>query len=487
MDNSEAIAHRQILIIEDAKALGMVLSRRIQQEIGCQVTLVGTYQEARAVLQQQPAPFLAIADLNLPDAPAGEVVDLLVFHAVPVFVFTSSVDDATRQMFIDKGVIDYFFKGSRGIDVVLLAVRQLLRNRQTTVLVVDDTAVVRGLLRQLLELYMYRVLVAPDGVEALRIMEENPGVRLVITDFQMPRMDGLELIQALREKHSPTELAIIGLSSLEDGKLPIRFIKAGANDFLHKPFEKEELYCRILLNLQTIDQIRSLCELNQFKSRFLGVAAHDLRTPIDTLRNLSFQVLGGACGPLTDSQRETLGTMFRTSDQMLGLVDDLLDVSGVEAGNLQIIPVPNSLSDLVRKRVGLHVATAERNGVRLEDAVEPIPDVPFDRERISQVIDNLIGNALKSSPSGSKIVVTVSQDSDMAHVAIAHQGPGLTRDDVGGAFAKAAPLPKDGEKTQGVGLAIVKKIILAHRGQIHVRSHPGRGVELVFSLPLSAA
>ena len=122
-------------------------------------------------------------------------------------------------------------------------------------LVVDDSSTSRKFITQLLHLQHYQVLEAIDGVDAIKAVIEHPDIRLLITDYNMPRMDGFELVQNLRVKYEKTDLIIIGLSSENDGALSAKFIKNGANDFLRKPFNHEEFFCRVNHNIELLEMI----------------------------------------------------------------------------------------------------------------------------------------------------------------------------------------------------------------------------------------
>jgi PleD family two-component response regulator len=110
----------------------------------------------------------------------------------------------------------------------------------------------------LLEVHQYRVIAADDGVEALKKIQENPDVDLVITDYEMPKMDGFALTQKIREKHDKNEIAVIGISGHDEHDIAVRFLKNGANDFIIKPFFTEEFYCRVTQNVETVESFRRL-------------------------------------------------------------------------------------------------------------------------------------------------------------------------------------------------------------------------------------
>lgn len=251
-----------VLIIEDSPLQSKIIRNHIQLYTAFPVLMAHTLAEAETVLAEYAEQiYVAVIDLNLPDAPDGEAVDLCLLWKVPSVVLTASFNEIIRNTFINKCVVDYFFKGSiQDMNPMITSMERIYHNQSVSVLIVDDSRSQRRQMRTLLEVQRLNVLEASDGLEALEIMEVNPHVSLVITDFQMPRMDGLELIRELRNHHRSHQLAIIAVSAVGSGALTAQFLKNGANDFLTKPFEVEEFYWRVNQTLEMLDLIRNVRE-----------------------------------------------------------------------------------------------------------------------------------------------------------------------------------------------------------------------------------
>ncbi|OOE36987.1 hypothetical protein BZG05_00870 [Salinivibrio kushneri] len=210
--------------------------------------------ETRDVLAHN-TPFLcAILDYNLPDAHHGEVIDLCLSAGLKVVVLTASQSEKTRDEILSKPVIDYIPKdSSHCIDAVCRLIKRLADNQGHRVLVVDDSASIRQRISALLARQYLTVLEAENGEQALDVVEKTPDISLVITDYDMPKMNGLQLVSALRKRDTECSQAIIGLSGHHDSALTARFLKAGANDYLPKPFNQEEFFCRVHSCLNAID------------------------------------------------------------------------------------------------------------------------------------------------------------------------------------------------------------------------------------------
>ncbi|MEJ5242162.1 MAG: diguanylate cyclase [Desulfomicrobiaceae bacterium] len=260
-----------VLVVDDSPMFLQVVTRRLAEEVDADVVAVANLRAAQTAMAERRFD-VALVDLNLPDAPGGEVVDLALAHHIPAIVFAGDCSEQTRSRLWAKRIVDYVVKeGEESLNYAVRLVRRILRNRQIAVLVVDDSATVRHMLAEMLAVHCFTVLEAADGSEGLRLLAEHPNVRLVITDYEMPQMNGVRLVQAARGLYPKEELAIIGISGHEQKNLSARFLKSGANDFLHKPFSAEELYCRITQNLDLLEYIRTIRDLSE-KDMLTGLA-----------------------------------------------------------------------------------------------------------------------------------------------------------------------------------------------------------------------
>lgn len=254
---------KRVLIIDDSATVVKFLRRLIEAEPGYQCEAAESLEKARVALASTESPvFAAIVDLNLPDAPNGEALDLVLEGGIPAIVLSGSFDECDREQFLEKPIVDYVVKENRySFEYAAWLVRRLDRNAAIKVLVVDDSRTSRMHIRQLLQRHRFEVVEAADGQEALALMREHPEIRLVITDFTMPKLDGCGLIKELRKTHGQDELIIIGLSSKGSGELSARFLKNGANDFLSKPFLPEEFYCRVMHGIELLEHLETLNDL----------------------------------------------------------------------------------------------------------------------------------------------------------------------------------------------------------------------------------
>lgn len=477
--------HPTILVVEDSKLALEQLRRRITDDLSFTVFTASDFATASELITTRASEFFAaVLDLNLPDAKQGEVVDLAIEHGVPSIVFTSSVSPEVRERIIAKDIVDYVVKNRRAFDEVVYIISRLSKNREMKVLVVDDSRSARALIRHQLELNMFQVLEAESGEEALELVRSHGDVRMVISDFAMGGMDGVELTAKLRARYNREQMVIIGVSSHSDRGLSAQFIKQGADDYLNKPFEKEEFTCRVFHNAETIEHQRRLRELDELKNRFLGMVAHDLRNPIHAVRGFSELLL---LEELSQDQKEMVAFVHSASGHMDDLVGDLLDISVIESGKLVLELADEDFIDLVRERIRGMRIPAERKSIDIVTEFTGRAPCSMDRARVAQVVDNLLSNAIKFSPNGTTVTVSLERPEGGLTLTVSDEGPGVPAKDRARLFEffqRLTAKPTGGESSTGLGLAICRKIVEVHGGTISVAGAPGGGAAFSVTLPL---
>ncbi len=283
-------------------------------------------------------------------------------------------------------------------------------------------------------------------------------------------------------------------SYLKSEKIQSRNINELILSFLETQAKEDDneinnlLFTNLILQYSAAE--RKLTELNQLKNKFLGMASHDLRNPLSSMKGFSEILLSGDedIGELNDAQKELVTTINRSCNDLLSLLNNLLDVSMIESGKFRINIKDESIKELLQERVKLNRVIAEKKEISIREDFAEMPNGLFDRERILQVVDNLISNAIKFSPLGSEIRVSLLKEGENALIKVKDEGPGISPEDqdkLFGEFQKVGTKTTGGEKSTGLGLSIVKRIIEAHNGTIKVSSALGAGSEFMFTLPLS--
>jgi PAS domain S-box-containing protein len=233
-----------------------------------------------------------------------------------------------------------------------------------------------------------------------------------------------------------------------------------------------------------------LLELNNEKNQLLGMAAHDLRNPLSIVNTASTFLLDDASRRLPEAKRtEFLQRINAGSKFMLRLIDDLLDVAKIEAGRLDLDIKDGDLCRLIEDNLAINRMLADNKSIRLDFTPErSLPPLRFDRDKIDQVLNNLVSNALKFSASGTAVTVQTSRVNGSVVVSVRDQGQGIPATDLDKLFkpfGKTSVRGTAGEKSTGLGLAICRKIVEGHGGRIWAESEVGKGSVFSFSLPVA--
>jgi len=235
---------QRVLIVENSRSYALMLAEAVEKRLKLPVALARTLAEAEKALAAHPDIFLVLSGLVLPDASQDAIIERLAATGLPMVVVSSTYDEALRDRILGRSVVDYVIKSAPGhLEYLAWLVHRLDRNRRISALVVDDSPSARLMAAELLSSYGFRVMLAGSGDEGLSAINDDPGIRLVITDYEMPGMTGVEFTAKLRERYSRDRMAIVGVSGANKPELVARFLKNGANDDEHKPLSREEFSC----------------------------------------------------------------------------------------------------------------------------------------------------------------------------------------------------------------------------------------------------
>ena len=246
----------QILLVEDSMMFGRLAKKRLENVFDVSVFWAQSFAETQKILKDEDGNFsVALLDFNVPDAPQGEVIELVVSHGISSIVFTTNMSDEVRNFIWEKSVADYIIKEDpNSLDYIVSAIRQFEMNQNTLVLIVDSSDSRRTMLSELLYVRQFRVLNASDSTSALEILKQYPDVKLVLTDFETSDIGGRRFCQKIRENHTLEDLAIVGFVPYDDRLAGIKYLKSGASDYVIKdPFLVEEFYSKINRSLEMVN------------------------------------------------------------------------------------------------------------------------------------------------------------------------------------------------------------------------------------------
>ncbi|GAB1536841.1 hypothetical protein ADMFC3_24720 [Geovibrio sp. ADMFC3] len=379
-------------------------------------------------------------------------------------------------------------------------------NGSSRILIIDDSETSLNILERILNSCGYsNIVTAPGAWEGIEILGEAENHEeklpdLILMDIVMPQMNGIEAVQRLKTHPVYEHIPVIMISVKNDAQTLSDAFEAGAADFILKPVSKPVLKARvdaiIKLKLETDKRSqqeeelkrlnRRLEELNQIKNRFLGTAAHDLRGPLASIRGFAEMLADELEDKLNDDQSEMLSMIHETSHGMLSLVNDLLDYAVIESGRMSLLKHEHNLQKVIDRRININEPSAVKKNIIITRELEDVGIVSVDKNRIDQVLDNLLGNALKFSPQNTEVKVKLYKEGNDIAITVADQGVGISEDDIPKLFGEYCTVdskPTDGEKSTGLGLFIVKSIVYAHNGSFSVKSKKGEGTEITVKLP----
>nr|WP_298137775.1 response regulator [uncultured Pseudomonas sp.] len=371
-----------------------------------------------------------------------------------------------------------------------------------TILVVDDNPINRQLLVRRLSRLGYRCSEASSGKQALQMVaQQAPDIMLL--DMMMPEMDGLEVLAVLRQSHDSISLPVLMVTARSEGEDVVSAFAAGANDYIEKPVDFPVLVARLQHHLahkhlddevktsraRLEEQNRKLEVGNQYKDNFLSAMSHELRTPLNAVLGFSEVLLDEMLGPLNDKQKQYCREIYNSGSYLLLIINDLLDLSKIEAGKLELELQYSEVRPLIDGVLRLMEEKAQRRGVTLVCQFdERLDRVEWDPLRVKQMLINLLGNALKFTESGKRVTLSAGlADNDEVMLSVADEGCGICAEDLARIFQPfeqaASPMRKTHVEGTGLGLALVSRLAALHGGRVAVESEVAVGSRFTLYLP----
>jgi two-component system, sensor histidine kinase and response regulator len=350
-----------------------------------------------------------------------------------------------------------------------------------SILVVDDNDLNRRLVKMTLSKLGYDIIEAENGVMALEVIGERH-IDLVLLDVSMPEMDGIEVLTRLRLNYSMLELPVIMFTADDKQERIVEALSLGANDYLLKPLNQAIAAARIKTQL-------SIACLSRLKDNVVRFASHDLKKPMlvmaDIIESLraSPPRQNGEAGAI----EEELALLDQTNRRMQEVVHGFLDQNQFQVSQSSLDERLDLNTLIHETREANDLYAGKKQTLLNTELASHLPPVNAESFKIRQVLDNMIGNAIKFSPPGSHVVIRSQLQGDSVQVEVVDDGPGLTPADQAQLFISGVQLsnkPTGGESSSGIGLSLCKELIEATGGRIGARTNPDRGATFWFSLPV---
>jgi diguanylate cyclase (GGDEF)-like protein len=325
-----------VLVVDESRLVGELLKASLAAQSKLQIVSASTLQQARELISLHEDQLLvAVVGRVLRDAPNGEVVDYVCSANIPAIVLTASWDLELRTATVSqRNVVDYVLKNSPDcIEQVATLITRIERNQSIGVVVVDAEKQSRGPTVHWLQALRLKVYEADSGEQALAMLSKDSAIKLVVTDFNTRSMDGVQLATQIRRKFRRQDIAIVGIADQADRMVSARFIKAGANDFMHRPFLEEEFACRVIQNIDLIETLQALRD-----------AA--IRDPLTGLHNRRYLFDAGEA-MLASAQRGQVALTLAVID--LDFFKRINDTMGHDAGDEALRQAAKLLRSAFRK------------------------------------------------------------------------------------------------------------------------------------------
>jgi signal transduction histidine kinase len=360
------------------------------------------------------------------------------------------------------------------------------------ILCVDDSRAILAFLGALLTPCGATVDEAFTGEEALVRQGDGAPYDLILLDIYLPDIDGIEVLRRIRARDQDS--AVVMLTGVGGVASATEAMQAGADGYVEKQYlaDREgelEFFYALQQALEHRAGYVAQRELHELRTQFYSMVTHDLRNPAGTVQGLLKLVLAGKAGALAPKQEELLTVANRAATKFVNLITNYLDYSKIEAGYLQLAKAPANIADIVMRSVQqAEVHAAAKEQTFLTDFPDPLIVGNVDADRLEQVFDNLISNAIKYTPDKGRITVSLRRDGQDALFSVSDTGYGIPADQLGSLFTKYTRLSGPGtarEVGTGLGLAIVKEIVEAHGGSVTAQSNGnGEGSAFTARIPL---
>ncbi|MEA3554338.1 MAG: hybrid sensor histidine kinase/response regulator [Campylobacterota bacterium] len=491
-----------VLIVDDSKTIAKGLKVYIEKllpDVKCIIAF--SKKDALTVLTKYKKIDCALLDLHLPDAPNGEIVGCVDKLNIPIVVLTGQ--DNLEDSIDANNVVDYVIKdGIYSFYYAASVVKQIVKNKNIKVLVVDDSKVAVEKTSYYLEKYNLNVVKAYNGMEALKVIKDNPDIKLVYTDYNMPLMNGLELTRELRKKYSKKEMSIIVVSSQTDCKISATLLKYGANDFLNKNYNQEEFYARLNSNLEILelfediekqnDENREKDKIIQEQNKMSSMAelikniSHHWRQPLnaistnaDSLKiDYEFDMLN------TKEIPDKMDKIIESTQFLSKTIETFKDIISENTDEKE-----QNIQDEIRKVVNIQTLSLKQNGIELITQIDTPTEIfkKLPSGDLNKVLIYILNNAndilVKQDIPEKWIKISLDIKSNVVLITIEDNGGGIP-DNIKQNIFEPYFTTKHQSPGTGLGLHMSQKIVCDNlKGKLYVQNTKN-GAKFYIELPI---
>lgn len=333
----------------------------------------------------------------------------------------------------------------------------------------------------------WNVIKAPNGKIALKIVQKIiPD--MIITDWEMPQLDGIELIKKLKNNPQTTDIPVIMCTGVMTSSQNLNMaLEAGAIDYIRKPVDAIELIARTKANLHLAEQYRKVKKLNDAKDQIFSVISHDLRGPVGNIKTLTDFVIQNPSGFAHEEIIDFFKLISRQSASTFNILENLLMWARSQQNKVSVKPKVQSINNAVNSSILLLEAMAKKKNIAIRNTIAPNLNAYYDLNLISTVIRNLISNAIKFTQQGGEIILSAEADEKFHIISVTDNGVGISQRRVDKIFDKTAyetTFGTNDEKGSGLGLKLCLDFVERNNGKIWVESKEGKGSSFRLTLPV---
>ena len=481
-----------ILVVDDEKVIRDGCHRVLSGK-GFEVLTAENGLEAMDILAEKHVDIILI-DLKMPVMGGEEVMERTrTQHPdIPVIIITGhgTIDTAVECM--KKGAYDFITKPFQ-MDQFLLTVNRATDKRNLEVKAKQfQEENIQNLYDLNLEKSRLKTII---NCMANGVMVTNRNLEIVLHNPAL-----MSLLEISEKVETPTSVTkIINNDSLISTLRKIQSGESSENEFISQEIQAGKNTLRaisapalgphdgIVGTVTVLENITAFKQLDEMKSNFVNMVAHELRSPLVSIRQQNSVLIEGLAGPLQKKQEEFLKKGMKKIDQLLEMINDLLDIAKIEAGKHVQHQVPTDIGEIIKDIVAFMAPRAREQGIRLSCFFENTKPVHADPKGVQEIFNNLITNAINYSPDGGQLDVSVMGLGEYMEIKVTDTGVGIPPEELPKIFDKFYRIksPKTRQVTgTGLGLAIVKGIVESHNGTIDVESVPDKGTTFRIRLPV---
>ncbi len=483
----------RILVADDERPIREGCARVLTSK-GFEVLAAENGQIALDILAKEKVSVLLL-DLKMPVMGGEEVLEKAgdKYPDIPIIIITGhgTVDTAVECM--KKGAYDFITKPFQ-IEQFLATINRAIEKRkleQKAMQLQDEN--IRNLYDLNLEKSRLKTIInyMANGVivtnRNMEVVLNNPAIKRLLEiskDVENP----IQAAEIIKEESLLDTLSLILSNNSSDDKCISQEIESGG--YFLRAISAPVLGpdSEIVAAVTVLENITAFKQLDQMKSDFVNMVAHELRSPLVAIRQLNGVILDGLAGPLGDKQRDFINRGVNKIDALIALINDLLDVAKIDAGKFVQERVPTDIGKVIEDIISLLEPRSTKQGVNLSFSFKDLKPIQSDPKNMEEIFNNLISNAINYSPEGGDVMVTAESLGDYIEIKVKDTGVGIDPEELPKIFDKfyrvKSPKTRDVMGT-GLGLAIVKGVIDAHHGTIDVESVVDKGTTFKVLLPVA--